>query len=327
MLLDSGATNTWVPTTDCESLSCLNPTHKTYGSINSTTYKTTNTPFTIRYGTGDVGGYYASDTVSIAGLTVELTFGAANETSDDFNNFPFYGILGLGYATTAGDNVTTFMGTVGGEKLLKSNVYGIDLSRAHDGDNDGEVNFGAPDTSKYNGSLVYTSVISGSSTWSIAVDDAGFGGKTAGLTGRSVLIDTGTTWAFMPPADAAQLYAIVEGSSLNSAGDTYSVPCNTTTPLQLVFSGVSFDISSEDWVGGVTDSSNDLCACNIYPQNTLGNGQWLIGDTFLKNVYTVFDYDESRVGFGAKTGSAVLSGSSSTATAGASGEQIFQPPL
>jgi hypothetical protein len=33
-------------------------------------------------------------------------------------------------------------------------------------------------------------------------------------------------------------------------------------------------------------------------KQTFGPSQWLLGETFLKNVYTLFDYDGARVGFG-----------------------------
>lgn len=328
MLLDSGATSTWVPATGCNSESCLNPEHQTYGPTNSSTYITTEKTFSINYGTGTVSGSYASDTVSIAGLTMDLTFGAANVTSKDFNNFPFDGILGLGYSTSS-DAVTSFMGTIVEQKLLKANIFGVDLSRASDGSQDGEINFGAPDMSKYKGNLVYSDVISGQDTWLIPVDDASYNGTSANLSRRTALIDTGTTWVFLPPADAAQIFNLVEGSVLNTSNDTYQVPCDTTTPIHFAFSGTSFGISSQDWVGDVVDQSKNLCASNIYPVSAVGNGVWLIGDTFLKNVYTVFDYDESRVGFGAKV---AATSTSTTTSSSASGElnsffvKISNPP-
>lgn len=318
MLLDTGSFLSWVPSTSCTSLSCLNPTHSVYGPENSTTYNASSTTFGLAYGTGSVKGVIATDSLTLAGLTVDLSFGSASTTSDDFNNFPFDGILGLGNLYNY-LGYLTFMGVVAQNKLLKSNVFGIDLSRAEDGSNDGEISFGAPDTSKYSGSLSYTPVVEGSSSWTIALDDAGYNGKSAGLTGRSALIDTGTSYVIIPKADAAQLFALVDNATLDADNSTYMVPCDTTTPIQFTFSGVSFDLSSKDWVGPVTDSSKNLCASNIYPLDGATNiaGEWLVGDTFLKNVYSVFDCDQNRVGFGAKTGSsgtAVSSTVSSSAT-------------
>lgn len=319
MLLDSGASTTWVPATGCKSKSCVSAEHKTYGPTNSSTYTKSTDTFKLSYGTGTVSGSYASDKVSFGGLTMELTFGAANVTSDNFNTFPFDGILGLGYANQS-DSVKTFMGTVADKKLLKANLFGVDLSRASDGYQDGAINFGAPDTSKYKGSLAYSDVIKGSATWKISVDDAGYDGKSANLPGRTAIIDTGTTWVFMPPADAAQIFDLIDDCTLSGDKDTYYIPCDTTAPLYFTFSGSDFNISSDDWVGAVVDKKKNLCASNIYPVDAVGDGNWLVGDTFLKNVYTVFDFDNSRVGFGAKS---AATSTSTTTFPGAASDTLF----
>jgi hypothetical protein len=47
--------------------------------------------------------------------------------------------------------------------------------------------------------------------------------------------------------------------------------------------------------------SDDKCIANLYAQVKGGlKGEWLVGDTFLKNVYTVFDGDKMRIGFASK---------------------------
>jgi Eukaryotic aspartyl protease len=81
----------------------------------------------------------------------------------------------------------------------------------------------------------------------------------------------------------------------------FAFPCNTTTALDLVFGGTSFTISPKDYVGAaLTGTNGDLCTSNIVGQQIGSETQWLVGDVYLKNVYTVFDYDNNQVGFGAK---------------------------
>lgn len=289
MLMDTGASATWVMATSCKSSACLS--HNTYGPTNSKTYNATSGTFDIAYGTGHVSGAVATDSVSFAGFTLSLTFGVANQTSDDFLHFPFDGIMGL--ARDQG-SYPPVLEAISSAKVLKSNVFGVNLDRNSDGLHNGEINFGAPDSSKYSGSLSYTSLSSSKGDWVVAVDDVGVDGKSAGVTGRSAYIDTGTSYIFIPPADAKALHGLITDSQVASDGKTWYVPCSTTSSVQFTFSGVNYSVPSEDWVGG--KSGGSLCTSNIFPGTPAGVNNWLLGDTFIKNVYTVFDSDQKRIG-------------------------------
>jgi hypothetical protein len=288
MLMDTGASATWVMATSCKSPACL--VHNTYGPTNSKTYNATSGSFDIAYGTGHVSGSVATDSVSFAGFTLSVTFGVANSTSDDFLHFPFDGIMGL--ARDAG-SYPPVLDAIISAKVLKSNIFGVNLDRNSDGVHNGEINFGAPDSSKYSGSLSYTALASSNGDWVVPVDGVGMDGKSAGVTGRSAYIDTGTSYIFIPPADAKALHGLITGSQLSSDGKTWYIPCSTTSSVQFTFSGVSYSVPSQDWVGG---KSGSLCTSNIFPGTPAGPNSWLLGDTFMKNVYTVFDSDQKRIG-------------------------------
>lgn len=288
--MDTGASSTWVMGSTCSTAACIS--HDLFGANDSSTYQASQTPFSVGYGTGVVSGMYATDTVSLAGFTLSLTFGIANQTSIDFTHFPFDGIIGL--STFAGD-VPTFVDVLISSKVLKSNIFGVNIDRAADGEHNGEISFGQPDDSKYIGSLSY-SPVGDSEGWKIAVDDVGFNGKSAGMTGRFAYIDTGTSYCFLPPDDAKVLHGLIPGSQLSADGNTWYVPCTTTSPIQFKFSGVTYNVSTKDWIGG---KINSLCASNIYPATPAG-AVWLLGDTFLKNVYALFDVDQSRIGSSAR---------------------------
>ena len=288
MLIDTGSANTWVMGSTCKSASCS--VHNTFGSGDSTTLKTTTKSWQLAYGTGEVGGFVASDTIALANYSLDLSFGLASSASDDFNNYPMDGILGFGPPQSNELGTKTIMQALDDQTNLQSNILGIHLQRAADGARDGELIIGGMDKSKFDGNLNYLPTQNPSS-WEIKVGDAYVGGKACGFSGKTALLDTGTSYILMPPTDAATLHSNIPGSS--SSGEIYTIPCDSSASVQLGFNGVKYTVSPRDYVGKPSGSG---CISNIIGHQAFGPGQWILGDVFLKNVYTVFDFDKDRIG-------------------------------
>lgn len=307
MLLDSGAANTWLMGSGCPSDPCK--THNTFGSADSKTLQVTDNTWDVTYGTGQVAGDVATDTIAFAGFTLDsFGFGVANNVSDQLNSYVMDGILGLGRAKSNEIGTQTVMEMLEDKKLLKSNVLGVHLQRNADNVHDGVITFGDVDKQYFQGDLSYTKTTSDDGLWEIPADGAGFGDKKASFpTGTTAIVDTGTSYVLMPSADAASLHALIPGSK--QSGETYSVPCDTNAPVQFTFSGITYDVSPKDYV--TAPDSNGNCQSNIVGHQPFGPHTWLLGDVFLKNVYTVFDFDQNRVGFGVRTGKPTSSASSS----------------
>ncbi|EMR66519.1 putative aspartic-type endopeptidase protein [Eutypa lata UCREL1] len=283
MLLDTGASTTWVMGHDCESDACTK--HDSFGPDDSSTFKDTGSSFSIMYGTGEVSGNLVTDSMSVAGITTTLDFGLANVTSSEFSRFPFEGILGL---STSSDSFFSALKEAGS---LDANVIGISLARASDGVNNGEISFGALDQGKYEGDITYASLVSDNS-WAIPLDDVTVDGNPVGITGKTAYLDTGTTYAFAPEDQVKTLFDSVPGAS-SEDGRTYTVPCDSEVPVAFTFGGASWSISSADLLSDPSDDG--VCTANIFGMEVV-KGNWLLGDVFLKNVYSVFDMDQSRIG-------------------------------
>ncbi|TLS28720.1 hypothetical protein PpBr36_01817 [Pyricularia pennisetigena] len=290
MLLDTGAGTTWIMGSTCKSTPCT--IHNTFGSGDSSTFKAEAKDFSISYGSGSVSGSLARDTLSLAGKKIPMTIGIASDTSDHFNHFPFDGILGLSMANGATDNL---LQTLKKEKAFKSNVMGVYVSRNSDGPNMGEVTFGGIDSTKHVGDITYSKVPENAGgVWAIPMGDFSYDGKKAGISGRRAYIDTGTTYIFGPPGDVNAIHKQIPGAK-SSDGVTYTAPCDSNKPLTVSFSGASYTIFTSDWLQA--PNSNGECVSNLYG-NEVVRGSWLLGSTFLKNVYAVFDMDQTRIGFG-----------------------------
>jgi hypothetical protein len=219
------------------------------------------------------------------------------------------GILGIGRGAKVAGSIDApqLMEVLATNKLVTAKMYGIHLSRAADGTNDGELDVGSVNKERFSGDLNWSDIVENDTGfWEISVDNAGVNGQQLGLTGRTAIVDTGTSFILMPPADAVKIHGTIPGYKQD--GETFSVPCDTSAVVQFTFNKQTYNISTSDWRGGKLDTG--LCRSNIVGRQTFGASQWLVGDVFLKNVYAVLDFDGKRVGLGVK--SATASTSSST---------------
>ncbi|KAJ6782588.1 hypothetical protein PWT90_05704 [Aphanocladium album] len=305
MLVDTGAGSSWVMGTDCTSDACA--THDTFGSGQSDTLSVSDKDFSVAYGSGKVKGKLATDTISFAGMSFKYKFGLASTTSEEFKNFAFDGILGLSMGSGASDN---FLNTLASSGAVKSTVFGVSLSRAADGGKSGEIKFGGINSAKYTGDISYSPVVSNSGDWAINLDDMSFDGKKSGAGGKLAYIDTGTTYIFGPATLTDKIHNVIDGAK--KQGQYYEVPCDSSKPITVTFSGVDYQIAAKDWIA--PKDGDGKCFSNIYAQEVVKDS-WLMGATFLKNVYAVFDKDGKRIGFAPAAGS---SGASSSASASAS---------
>ncbi|KAJ5474599.1 hypothetical protein N7475_004165 [Penicillium sp. IBT 31633x] len=331
MQVDTGAPNTWVFDSECTEPVCER--HHTFDRSKSTSYTTDNSTFSLFYGSGMVDGKMGTDRISVAGFDVLQQFGQANNASEAFQSYPFDGILGLGRSHTSGWNLPSFMDLVADKKILKSNLVGFSFSRSADNGKNGEINFGDVDTSKFDGRISYTST--DAKIWSIPVDDAYVNGKSCNFTGKSATIDTGTTYLLIPPSDAKTLFSLVPHSSQQPDNpNNYLIPCNSTATIEFQFSDVKYNISPKDYIGSTVSDGSDFCISTIVGYASNG-ANWLVGDVFLKNVYTVFDFDNGQIGFGAlssasasaqNANSASSSNSSSPSSTPTSGNGTFTAP-
>ncbi|KAJ5081580.1 Aspartic-type endopeptidase ctsD [Penicillium alfredii] len=302
LAVDTGSPSTWVFDAACTADVCTS--HHTFSSSASSSFSSNGSSFSLGYSSGTVRGGLGKDTMSVAGLDVDLPFGQVTKATNDFSSYPIDGILGLGRSYTGGWKRSSFMDVVAEKKLLKSNLIGFSLSRASNDPKSGEVNFGKVDTSKFDGDISYTST--NADSWTIPLDDAYVNGQSCNFSKRSTTIDTGTTYIFLPPADAKTLFSFIPGSSM-SEDENYVVPCNSTAALEFSFSGIKYSILPEDYIGEKTDSG---CLSTIVGHQSGATNTWLVGDVFLKNVYSVFDFDNAKIGFGKRAHSSSGNGTS-----------------
>ncbi|KAG8905957.1 Type I transmembrane sorting receptor [Tulasnella sp. 403] len=298
---DTGSSDLVMPLSSCTG-GCAGPL---FNYKSSSTYKPSSTPFQIQYADGSgAQGTVATDTVSVAGLTAKAQgFGAVTSETNGFGQGPNAGLLGLGFPANAESGATPFFVNLVNNRVLTSNVFAFYMSR--NGGSGSELCLGCTDSSKFTGSVSYhpldPSATNGQQFyWN--TPSAGFSYNGGSPTGSfSAVIDSGTTLIYIPTAAAKALYAKIPGakdaSSTLGAG-FYTYPCSAKLgAIALKIGSQTYPLNPQDFNLGQATSGSSQCVGGIIGSDDTGANLAIVGDEFMKNWYSVFDYGNKRVGF------------------------------
>ncbi|KAL4066061.1 aspartic peptidase domain-containing protein [Scleroderma yunnanense] len=307
VLLDTGSSDLWVLGTSCGSV-CGG--FAMYNASASSTFQNTSTPFDIQYAQGEAVGYVATETVQMAGFSVTSQgFAVVDALSTGFLSTPASGLLGLAWETIAKSERMPFWQTLASSGTWDSPLFAVQLTRYTNDSNaqalepGGVLNLGYTNSSLYTGSIEYTNITNMPSYWYIPLSSVTVQGKSIALDGNAfAAIDTGTSNIAGPQSAIEAIYAQIPGSqpATGSWAGYYQYPCSTTVSATFSFGGSTWTMSPADFQFTVLSGSQCIGAFFLVPPNASINGvSWIIGDAFLKNVYTVFRYDPAAVGFAA----------------------------
>nr|AOR51687.1 aspartic peptidase [Phaffia rhodozyma] len=338
LLLDTGSADLFIVGSSCDS-SCSGLT--TWDPTSSSTYTNESTAFEITYGSGDASGYLVSDTVSLAGISeTSQTLAVVTEISSGLLSSPLSGIMGMGFEALSSSNSVPWWQAE--SSTWTSKVFAFELARyrniatATDFETQGGyIDLGALNASHYSGDVNYITC-SAQTYWEIPVSGLSVEGTSIDISISSTsssssksssssstpqaAIDTGTTMISVTTTVAAAVYAAISGSSaMTESGyeGYYEYPCSSSVNISLTFGDITYTIDPDDFNIGALDSQGTSCLGGIYGSDLDSTVDWIIGDTFLKNVYSVYSYSGtttgSQVGFASLAdGSTVSTGSAST---------------
>ncbi|KAJ7092852.1 acid protease [Mycena belliarum] len=290
---DTGSSDLWIPSSSCTSSTCSSKSK--YRSSSSSTSSKKSGSFSIQYGDGStVSGPIYTDTVTVAGIkATKQYFSPVTTLSASFQNDPIDGILGLAFPSISNIGHNPFFVTADSAGAVAANQFGFYLASSGS-----ELYLGGSNQDKYSGEIEFTSVDSSSGFWQATGAKVKVGSSTA-VSGIQTIIDSGTTLAYGPPADVKRLFAKVAGAKVyDSTNGYYSYPCDSPPAISFNYGGKDWTISAANLNLGQTEAGSDDCVASLAAQDLgLGSGVWLLGDAFMKNVYTVFDFDQVAVGF------------------------------
>lgn len=309
--LDTGSSDLWVNTNSsvlCSQASKPCSFAGTYNANTSSTYNYVGSYFNISYVDGSgASGDYVTDTITVGGTTLsDFQFGVGYKSTSS------QGILGLGYRTNevqvgrAGlapyDNLPAKMAAQG---TINSNAYSLWLNDLDA--NTGSILFGGVDTEQFDGELKTLPIQAEGSVYAeFLITMTGlYMGNEAIATNQAlaVLLDSGSSLTYLPDSMVETIYQKVSAQYDSSEGAAYiacSMAKNNTT-LRFNFSEPIIEVAMNELVLELVTSSGkrptfqdgtEACLFGVAPA---GSGSNVLGDTFLRSAYVVYDLANNEI--------------------------------
>jgi len=295
VIFDTGSSNLWVPSKDCTNCGLFKPS---YDHSKSSTYVKNGTEFKIQYGSGPVAGYFSQDSVTLGDKTVkDVLFAEVTDVSGlglAFKLGKFAGILGLAFPSISVNHVPVVFDMMIQQGLVEKPVFTFYLTS--DG-TDGEMDLGGIDTAHYTGEINYVPLVE-EDYWACALENITFDKTSDPLTKvTKAILDTGTSLLAGPKEEVKAIALALGATEIPGTGE-YTIPCekiDSLPTLDIALGGVVYSLKAADYV----IKSGGTCLIGMVgidipaPAGPL----WILGDVFIRQYFTVFDYGQKQLGF------------------------------
>lgn len=203
----------------------------------------------------------------------------------------FDGILGLGFTAISIDQTPTVF-----ENAIKQGKLDQPIFAFYLGDNaPGELTFGGYDEDKFEGDI-NTVKLDQATYWQIALDGISAGDyHKDGTEQITAIVDSGTSLITGPKAEITQLARAV-GATPNIMGE-YTIDCakvDQVPDVVFTISGVEYTVPGKNTV----IQAQGICLFAFMGMDIPAPGpQWILGDVFMRQYYTIFNYADETIGF------------------------------
>ncbi|KDQ27392.1 hypothetical protein PLEOSDRAFT_1089322 [Pleurotus ostreatus PC15] len=312
VILDTGSSDLWVADSSCQTCDPTTPLFSLSRSSSIQGGGTSGQRVTIRYGSGEVAGSVAQDTVAMGPFTFpQQTFLAVDQTSNGLLDGSVSGILGLAFSAISSTRSTPFwlnlLNNGGTANSLTApemsfwlrrlrGVPGVQLEESG-----GVFTLGGRNTSLFQGDVEFLPLTGGNTRtfWLLNLAGLTVNGNVVNVaTGNAGVsaIDTGTTLIGGPSADVRAIWDAVPGSQpVDGMDGFFSFPCTQTVRMTISYGGQFWPINPRDMNLGRLAPGSSQCLGGVFDLGLGssivsggGNPNWVVGDVFLKNVYSIF---------------------------------------
>ena len=164
----------------------------------------------------------------------------------------------------------------------------------------GTYNFGYIDESRYTGDIGYASIMGSGSLWMVQFSGLQLANGTfTSFDDWNVTMDTGTGGSTIPRNVAEAYFAQVDGSIFDKGRSTFIFPCSSKL-VDFTFGIGDFrgTIPADALQTGAVDDG-DMCLSKIHVAGG-GSSAPIWGQSFIEQLFVVFDWGNARVGFAKK---------------------------
>ncbi|KAL4765646.1 pepsin-like aspartic protease [Aspergillus foveolatus] len=294
VVLDTGSSNLWVPSSECGSIACY--LHQKFDSSASSTYKRNGSEFAIKYGSGSLSGFVSRDNLQIGDLKVKgQDFAeATSEPGLAFAFGRFDGILGLGFDTISVNRIVPPFYNMIHQGLLDEPVFAFYLGDANKDGDSSVATFGGIDKDHYEGELIKIP-LRRKAYWEVDLDAIALGDEVAELENTGVILDTGTSLIALP-SNLAEMINTEIGATKGFTGQ-YTIDCakrDSLPDLTFTLTGHNFTIGPYDYTLEVQGSCISAFMGMDFPEPV--GPLAILGDAFLRKWYSVYDLGNGAVG-------------------------------
>jgi hypothetical protein len=258
-----------------------------------------NSDFYIKYADGsEAVGDYATDTLSLGGQQIEgVQFGIG------YNSSSAQGILGIGYAANEasvavnGKTYNNLPEVLQGSGAINTAAYSLWLNDIDA--NEGSILFGGVDSDKFHGTLATVPVIQEQGQYREFI--IGLTSVTAANQSVfenspiPVLLDSGSSLSYLPTNYAQAVFKIFNAQFDENAGAAV-VNCdmmNNDGTVDFDFSGQTISVPMSEIV--LIDGYRRGQAICILGISDAGDTTAVLGDTFLRSAYVVYDLTNNQI--------------------------------
>jgi cathepsin D len=277
--------------------------HHQFDHDRSSTYKKLDMTMDVQFGTGRIEGQLAQDYFTLGPVKVrDQVFGEiTSEMGDVFVQGKFDGILGLSYPALSAADYTPVFDNIISQRLIQPNMFSFYYSQLPK--QSSAIILGHPNPKLYSGSMRFVEVAK-AFYWELKMKDLSINGVRQNVCPHGpckLVVDTGTSLLTGPRSHISKLLHDIK---IGRDCDDLSHLPTLSYIIEDSHGEHEFTLEPEFYVlksqnrnartGKPRYCKPGFMALDVpAPRGPL----WILGDTFMRKWYTVFNRDQNSIGF------------------------------